>query len=262
MKVNICGAEIDPYSFDEVVKAIADNILFGSTPEYVVTPNAHHIVTLQNDAHFRNIYKNAFLVVPDGVSLLWSAKFLNTPLRGRVNGTELFEKLCAVAAEKQLKIFLLGGRPGAAAKAARVLRDRHHTLKIAGTYCPPYGFQTDRAELATINQKIKAAAPDILFVGLGAPKQEKWIYAYYQELNVPISVAIGVSFELVSGMVSRAPKWMQKTGLEWFYRLLAEPRRLWQRYLIGNVLFIWLVIKQRLGFYKPKLRDVQLSRKE
>lgn len=247
MKVDVCGVKIDKCAFDEAVAAIVHHALSSVTPKYVVTPNVHHILLLQKDAHFREIYENAFLVVPDGVPLVWASKFLERPLPGRVNGTDLFERLCKVASEKGLKVFLLGGRPGAADSAAEILQHRHSGLNIVGTYCPPYGFESDTTEVALINTKIRAAAPDILFVGLGAPKQECWMYANYQELNVPISIGIGVSFELVSGMVTRAPKWMQKTGLEWFFRLMVEPHRLWQRYLIGNPLFLWLVLKQRLG---------------
>lgn len=247
MKINIAGTQIDKYSFDEVVGRIVDQAFSKDSPEYVVTPNAQHILTLQKDTHFREIYGKAFLVVPDGVSLLWAAKFLQTPLEGRVNGTDLFERLCAIAAEKGLKIFLLGGRPGAADKAAEILQARYPDLKIVGTHCPPYGFESNSAELALINAKIQAATPHILFVGLGAPKQENWIYANYQQLNVPISIGIGVSFELVAGMVQRAPVLMQKSGLEWLFRLIVEPKRLWQRYVVGNPLFIWLVLKQKLG---------------
>ncbi len=250
MKVNICGVKIDNYSFDEVTERIVDHALTGVLPSYVVTPNAQHVLSLQRDAGFRDIYDKAFLAVPDGVSLLWSAKFLQTPLNGRVNGTDLFEELSAVAEKKGLKIFLLGGRPGAAEAAKRVLLSRHPDLKIVGTHCPPYGFESQPEELALINSKIKAAAPDILFVGLGAPKQEKWIYENYQELGVPVSLGIGVSFELVADMVQRAPLWMQKWGLEWLFRLIVEPKRLWKRYVMGNPQFMWLVIKQRLGFYK------------
>lgn len=249
MRVNIGGIKIDKYSFDEVVKLITNHALEKSRPSYVVTPNAQHIISLQKDKRFREIYRQAFLVVPDGVSLLWSAKFLQTPLNGRVNGTDLFEKLCEVAQEKGLKIFFLGGRPGAAEKAKETLQQRLPGIKIVGTHCPPYGFESQEEELALINSKIKVAAPDILFVGLGAPKQEYWINDNYQELGVPISVGIGVSFELVANMVQRAPVWMQKWGLEWLFRLIVEPKRLWKRYIMGNPQFMWLVLMQRLGLY-------------
>ncbi|NER80220.1 MAG: WecB/TagA/CpsF family glycosyltransferase [Leptolyngbya sp. SIO1D8] len=250
MKVDISGIRVDGYSFDEVIDLTINHVISERSPQYIVTPNAHHIITLQEDTYFQAVYKDSFLSVPDGVPLLWAAKFLGNPLKGRVNGTDLFEQLCKVSAEKNLKIFLLGGRPGAADAAARVLQERHPNLKVVGTHCPPYGFETDPEELKLINSKIKDADPDILFVGLGAPKQEKWIYENYKELNVPISVGIGVSFELVSNIVTRAPKLMQKLGLEWFFRLLMEPRRLWKRYVIGNVVFVWLIVKQRLSLLK------------
>jgi exopolysaccharide biosynthesis WecB/TagA/CpsF family protein len=247
-KVNIAGVHVDKYSFDEVVERIINHALVKGKPEYVVTPNAQHIVSLQQDALFQDIYRKAFLAVPDGVSLLWSAKFLQTPLRGRVNGTDLFEKVCAEAAEKGLKVFLLGGRPGAADNAKSVLQLRHANLNIVSTYCPPYGFESQPEELAAINSHIQAAAPDILFVGLGAPKQEYWIYNNYLDLGVPVSVGIGVSFELVANMVQRAPVWMQKWGLEWLFRVFVEPKRLWKRYIVGNPQFMWLVVKQRFGW--------------
>jgi N-acetylglucosaminyldiphosphoundecaprenol N-acetyl-beta-D-mannosaminyltransferase len=245
-RVNICGVQVDKYSFDEVIEIIAEHALSASSPEFVVTPNAQHIVTLQQDQYFQKIYLNAFLSVPDGVPLLWAAKLLNTPLSGRVNGTDLFEKLCKISAEKGLKIFLLGGRPGAAEKAACTLKNQYPDLKIAGTYCPPYGFESSLIELQKINSAVTEASPDILFVGLGAPKQEYWIYENYQNLNVPISIGIGVSFEFVSGMVKRAPLLMQKLGLEWLFRLISEPKRLWRRYVIGNLAFLILVLRHKL----------------
>ncbi len=246
MKVNICGIEIDRYSFDEVAERIINHALAGDTPQYVVTPNAQHIILLQKDANFRDIYRKAWLVVPDGVSLLWAANFLQTPLTDRVNGTDILDRICAISPEKKLKLFFLGGRPGAAEKAKETLQIKYPGINIVGTYCPAYGFECSLEELARINSEIKATAPHILFVGLGAPKQEKWIHANYQQLEVPISIGIGVSFELISNMVKRAPLWMQKRGLEWFFRLIVEPRRLWQRYIIGNPKFIGLVLKQRL----------------
>lgn len=247
MKVNIAGAQIDVCSFDEVVSISIERALTKATPAYIVTPNAQHINNFQRDALFREIYSKAFLAVPDGMSLVWAAKFLQTPVKGKVSGSNLFEKLCEIGASKPLKIFLLGGRPQAADRAAQVLEHRYPGLDIAGTYCPPHGFERDRQELATIDRKILAAAPDILFVGLGSPKQEKWIYANYQHLKVPVSIGVGISFEFVAGMVKRAPRWMQKSGLEWLFRLIVEPRRLWKRYVLGNPAFIWLIFKQRLA---------------
>ncbi len=252
MKAYVCGVRIDRLSFDQVIKKLVDHIYFKKYPAYVVTPNAQHIVIFQNDRKFQKVYDRALLSVPDGVPLLWAAKFMNTPLKGRVNGTDLVEKLCEVSAKEQFKVFFLGGRPHAANRAGGIMCNEYPQLKV-DTYCPPYNFENDCAEIQKIEQIIKMAAPDILFVGLGAPKQEKWIVNNLEKLNVPISIGIGGSFELISGMVTRSPKWMQKIGLEWLFRLMKEPRRLWKRYLIGNVKFVWLVVKQKISltFLKP-----------
>ena len=252
MKVPICGVKIDRLSFDRVIKKLVEHIHFERYPAYVVTPNAQHIVIFQNDAEFQKIYDRALLSVPDGVPLLWAAKLMNTPLKGRVNGTDLVEKLCAVSAKEQFKVFFLGGRPQAANRAAQIMSNRYPQLKVIDTYCPPYNFENDKAEIQKTAEMIKMAAPDILFVGLGAPKQEKWIADFYQKLNVPISIGIGGSFELISGMVNRAPQWMQQAGLEWLFRLMVEPRRLGQRYLFGNAVFIWLVVKQKISLIGSK----------
>ena len=157
MKVNIFGVDIDNYSFEEVIKIIIDRAINKAAPEYVVTPNAHHLVQLQKNAEFRAIYRNAFLSVPDGFPLLWVAKLQNTPLKDRVNGTDLVASLCAEAANKNLKVFFLGDRPGAAKLAAAKLQQKHPRLRVA-FYCPPYGFEQDPVKLTTINQKIKNAA--------------------------------------------------------------------------------------------------------
>jgi N-acetylglucosaminyldiphosphoundecaprenol N-acetyl-beta-D-mannosaminyltransferase len=255
-KINIVGAEVDRYSFDEVVEITIERVLAKTLPVYIVTPNAQHINNLQSDSLFRKIYSKAFLVVPDGMSILWAAKFLRTPLNGKISGHNLFEKLCERAASKPIKIFLLGGRPEAASRAAKILEHRYPGLEIAGTYCPPYGFEENRSELDLINRNILDVQPDILFVGLGSPKQEKWIYANYKKLKVPVSIGIGVSFEFTAGMVKRAPIWMQESGLEWLFRLIIEPKRLWRRYIVGNPLFIFLVLRQKIGLSR-KIKPIE-----
>jgi N-acetylglucosaminyldiphosphoundecaprenol N-acetyl-beta-D-mannosaminyltransferase len=243
-RVELAGASIDALDFDTVADAIVARAQAGAAPAYVVTPNAHHVTLLQDDPLLREIYRNAFLVVPDGVPLLWAARLLGTPLRGRVNGTDLFERLCARAAEQGLAVFLLGGREGAADAAAAMLRARHPALNICGTYCPPFGFESDETQSAQVLETIAAAKPQLLFVGLGAPKQEYWMYRNCARLHVPVSLGIGVSFEFVAGMVPRAPRWMQRAGLEWLHRVASEPKRLWKRYLAGNARFCYLIARQ------------------
>ena len=249
-RINICGIKIDNVSLDEAVRAISA-IVQSRKPSYIVTPNVDHIVKLQKDPEFRDIYSNAALVLPDGMPLLWAAKFLGTLLKEKISGSDLFPRLCEAAAEKGYKVFFLGGREGAAARSAEVLKAEYQKLNVAGTYCPPFGFEQNEAENDKIVQMIKTASPDVLFVGLGAPKQEKWIYKYKDRYQAPLSIGIGASFEFMAGMVRRAPIWMQKSGLEWFWRLMMEPTRLWKRYLIDDMLFFRLILKQKISRAHP-----------
>lgn len=240
----ICGVEIHAATFDESVSAILAQAALPHEMKYVVTPNAAHVVLLQQDERFRRVYDDAFLVVPDGVPLIWAGRLLDQMLPERVNGTDLFEALCAGSAERLLRVFLLGGREGAAAAAATVLKGRHPALEISGVYSPPFGFERDAAECENIVARINRTRPDLLFVGLGAPKQEYWMYDYRDRLDVGVALGIGVSFEFVGGVVRRAPRWMQRAGLEWLFRLVMEPARLWKRYVVGNVQFCFLVARQ------------------
>lgn len=241
----ILRTQIDNFAMNEAVRAI-EEFTEKENPAFIVTPNVDHIMRLQDDAEFKKIYENADLVLADGMPLLWAARFLGTPLKEKISGSDLFPKLCEVAAKNGYKLFFLGGRPGAALKAAKDLRDRHPNIQIVGIYSPPFGFENDKEENDKIVKMIKDVKPDILFVGLGAPKQEKWIYKYRNVYQVPVSIGIGVSFEFVAGMVKRAPLWMQKAGLEWLWRIFMEPKRLWKRYLIDDMKFFWLVLKQKM----------------
>jgi N-acetylglucosaminyldiphosphoundecaprenol N-acetyl-beta-D-mannosaminyltransferase len=243
-RIEIAGVRIDACTLEETVDRVIEHAAARGAPAFVVTPNAHHVVMLQESEPFREVYREAWLSVADGVPLVWASRLLRTPLPGRVNGTDLFEAVCAAAAGRGLRVFLLGGRPGAADAAARVLRERHPDLQLAGTYCPPFGFERDAGESARVVEAVREARPDILFVGLGAPKQEIWMRENGEAVGVPVSLGIGVSFELVAGVVQRAPQWMQRSGLEWFYRLRMEPGRLWKRYAVTNPRFVALVMRQ------------------
>ena len=245
-KINLCNIKIDNFSMQETVEEI-DYLIKQKAQVFAVTPNVDHIVKLQSDAELRRAYENASLVLADGIPIMWAAKFLGAPLKEKISGSDLFPKLCEVATEREYRLFFLGGRPEAALKAAEILRNRHAKIQIVGTYSPPFNFENDKVENDKIVRMIKDSKPDILFVGLGAPKQEKWIYRHKDEYQVPVSIGIGASFEFISGMVKRAPLWMQKAGLEWFWRLVMEPRRLWKRYLVDDMKFFWLVLRQKVN---------------
>jgi N-acetylglucosaminyldiphosphoundecaprenol N-acetyl-beta-D-mannosaminyltransferase len=243
-RVGIGYALVDNCSSEEACAAIIAHAKAGGEPAYVTTANAQHIVLLDRDRRLREIYERADLVVPDGISLLLAARLYGRSLQERVAGVDMFQMLCRHAAENNLRVFLLGGRPNSAALTAAVLKQRLSSLRIS-TYCPPLGFEKTSAGLEETAQAIRAASPDLLFVAFGAPKQEYWIYEYGIRLSIPICVGVGGSFEMVAGVISRAPRWIQNFGCEWLYRLCQEPRRMWRRYLIGNLRFAAIVARQR-----------------
>lgn len=231
---------------EEASSQIVDALLSRSTaaPFLIMGPNAQLITLAQTDARFFEALRASALNVPDGISVVLASKILGRKISGRVPGGELMERLCQDAASHKLSIFLLGGLPGAAAEAARRLQQRYPTLSIAGLYCPPNGFERDPMESAQIRQLITKAAPDLLFVAFGAPKQEIWMHENCLSLPIGAAMSVGAAFDTQSGMRLRAPRWTHKLGIEWLYRLAREPRRLWRRYLIGNTYFLYLVFRQ------------------
>jgi len=243
-RIKIGRAFVDATSFSETLDILVDHALLRKPATYVVTPNAQHVVMLEDDAQFREIYDHAGMVLPDGASLLGAARILGSKFKERITGIDIFQGLCERAAREGLRVFLLGGRPGAASVAVGKLRARYPNLIVAGTTRPPDAFDKDEELMEEVAQQIREARPHFLFVGLGARMQENWMYQHGQKLGVPVSVGVGGSFDVVSGLLPRAPKWMQNWGFEWLFRVAAEPRRMWKRYLIGNSRFIAIVLWQ------------------
>jgi N-acetylglucosaminyldiphosphoundecaprenol N-acetyl-beta-D-mannosaminyltransferase len=239
------GLEIHNLTMDEALLAIGE-IVERRRFAYAVTPNVDHTVKLRKSALFRELYSKASLVVADGVPLLWAARLLGTPLKARINGTDLFERSCEFAAQRGYSVFLLGGSPGAAASACAELMRRHPALKIAGCECPPFGFYKHEAQNKALQQTIRDSGADILFVGLGAPQQEQWMCDYAPGSGVSFAIGVGVSFSFVGGLIPRAPLWMQRNGLEWLWRLAKEPRRLWRRYLLEDLPFFGMLLQAML----------------
>jgi len=248
-KINLCGILISNVTTVRVLNKIEELIL-GNSHSYIITSNVDHIVKCQNDKEFKNIYRSATLITADGVPLLWAANILGTPLKEKISGSDIFMNICELSAYNKYKVFFLGGKPEAAKRAAEKVKERYSGINIVGVFCPNYGFENNETENNIIISMIVKAKPDILFVGLGAPKQEKWIYKHKDEYKVPVSIGVGATFDFVSGIVKRAPVWMQKAGFEWFWRLMMEPKRLWKRYLIDDPIFFWLILKQKLGLLK------------
>lgn len=241
-RIKFLNTEVDNLTMEESINEI-EKLVNKKNPSYVVTPNVDHIVKLEHDEEFKKVYKEADLILTDGMPLIWISKLKKTPIKEKVSGSDLFPKVCEMAAKKGYKVFLLGASEGIAAKAAENLKNKYEGLNIVGTYSPSYGFEKNNEEIEKIIEMINQAKPDILAVGLGAPKQEKFLYKYRKNLNVPISLAIGASIDFEAGVVNRAPKWMQNYGFEWFYRLAKEPKRMFKRYLIDDIRILKIVIK-------------------
>jgi len=249
-KVQIGATQVHACHFDDMTEAIVRTASLAEEPQYVVTPNVQHIALLAKDDYLRRVYSEAAFVLPDGVSLLLAARVLGQKIPERIAGVDMMQALCREAAREGLRIFLLGGRPGSAEKAAAKMRKEYPGLIVSGTCCPPLGFEKDQSQEDDIEARIKAARPHLLFVAFGAPKQEYWIYEHARQLGVPITMGVGGSFEMVSGMVARCPRWLQQIGFEWLYRLAREPRRLWKRYLICMIEFTQVVMRQRSNLQK------------
>ena len=208
----------------------------------VVTPNVAHVLQVEKDQKYLNLINEADYVLPDGQPIIWASKALNKPLPAKISGSDLILDLCREAAGHDVSVFLLGGLEGEADKAAANLCKKYPGLKVAGTYYPEFGFEKDEAECQRIVDAINASGASIVFIGVGCPKQEYWAQKYRSQLPGKVLLGIGISIAFCAGTVGRAPKWMQKSGLEWFFRFLQEPKRLGMRYL-RCFLFPYIVAK-------------------
>lgn len=213
---------------------------------YVAVTGMHGVSEAQNDPHFKLALDAADLIVPDGMPLVWLGRLHGfAGLQRRVYGPELMDSFCRQTGGKY-RHFFYGGAPGVADHLAQVEHERHG-IQIAGTFCPPFRALTQEEE-AKIQSIINQASPDVLWVGLSTPKQEMWMHRFRDKLDVPVLLGVGAAFDLNTGRLRQAPKWMRENGLEWLFRLLAEPRRLWRRYILNGSAFVWSVLLEILGF--------------
>lgn len=212
---------------------------------YVAVTGMHGVSEAQHDLDFKQALDRADLIVPDGMPLVWLGRLRGfASMKRRVYGPELMETFCKQTGAKY-RHFFYGGAPGVAKQLARVEQERHG-IQIAGTYCPPFRPLNEDEELQ-IQSLINAAKPDVLWVGLSTPKQEAWMHRHRDHLNVPVMLGVGAAFDLNTGRLKQAPRWMRESGLEWLFRLMAEPRRLWRRYIINGSGFVWSVFLEVLG---------------
>jgi N-acetylglucosaminyldiphosphoundecaprenol N-acetyl-beta-D-mannosaminyltransferase len=238
-KAIVLGCPISKLSLADFV-ASAERFIGSGEPHYIAVVNVAKVVKMRSDRDLEKTIQSAHLIGADGVPLVWASRLLGNPLPGRVNGTDLMYRLLERANEKGYRIFFFGAEEEILRKVLERVRTEYPGVKIAGFH-NGYFNPTDES---TIVSKIRTAQADILFIGFGTPKKELWVKRYLKAMGVPVVHGVGGSFDVLAGAIPRAPLWMQRNGLEWLFRLLREPRRMWRRYLVTNMLFIMLLVKE------------------
>lgn len=235
-RVCLAGAALAAITERQCVAHVVESLRSGRGG-WIITPNVDILRQRRVDASVRALLEQADLLVADGMPLIWASRLAGRPLPERVAGSNLISSLSAAAAAEGRSVFLLGGAAGAAAAAARVLKARHPDLHIAGIYSPPVGFEKDAAEMSRIMRMLMDAQPAVVFVAMGFPKSERLVAQVRSLVPGAWWIGVGISFSFLCGQVVRAPKWMQRCGLEWVHRLVQEPRRLAKRYLVHDLPF-------------------------
>jgi N-acetylglucosaminyldiphosphoundecaprenol N-acetyl-beta-D-mannosaminyltransferase len=235
-RISLMEMPIDSTTEQEVVDAVGEAVTRGRGG-WVITPNLDHLRLFRSSDDVRRHFENADLVVADGMPLVWASRIQDTPLPERVAGSDLIWSLTKEAERRQASIYLVGGNPGSAEQAGEILRERAPGVEIAGTDCPPMGFESSPGEVDSLAERLDRSEPDIVYVGLPLDKQVALIPRLRRVVPSAWFLGLGISFSFVSGEVRRASGWMQRTGLEWVHRLMQEPRRLFRRYLIDGLPF-------------------------
>lgn len=253
-KVRVLNVEIDDIPLKPLLEAL------GHRGGVVYTPNVDHLVKLRYDRDLFRAYQAADYLTCDSQILMFAARLLGAPICEKISGSDLLPALYRYyAADRDITLFLLGAAEGVAARARDRINEQVGRNMVVDVYSPPYGFERDEAECEAIVERVNRSGATILAVGLGAPKQEKWIYHYRDRMpQVKTFLAIGASIDFEAGQVARAPRWMSNCGLEWAFRLCSEPRRLWRRYLVESLPFFGEILRQKLGCYEYRIPNGEL----
>ena len=242
----VLRTSIHALEIEDVIETVEQWILSRTRSHSIAFCNVHMVMEAYNDAYFHRALASAELVVPDGMPLIWAGRRRGFQLRRRVYGPDLFLEFCHMTAPKGYRHFLLGGHPGVPEAVAARLARSCPGIQIAGTCSPPFRDLTGAEQNVLITQ-INDSGADVLWVAFGCPKQELWMFENRDRLNVPVIAGVGQAFDLYSGRVRQAPRWTRDHGLEWAYRLLSNPRRLWRRYLVYNTQFLYCLVLDGLG---------------
>ncbi|HEX5475774.1 MAG TPA: WecB/TagA/CpsF family glycosyltransferase [Vicinamibacterales bacterium] len=241
----LSGVRIHAIRVADVV-ATVDDWIASRRVEYVVLTGAHGVVEMQSDAELRAINNRAGLTTPDGMSVVWMGRLKGHAAIEKVYAPDIMTALFEHGVSRGYRHFLYGGDPGVAEALRAVLERRYPGIHVTGTYCPPFR-PLEGHEVDDIAAAIEAAAPDIVWVGIGCPKQERWMARFRPLLQAPVLIGVGAGFDFLAGRKPLAPRWIQRSGFEWLYRLLSEPRRLWPRYSRVVPRFLYIAVRDRLG---------------
>jgi N-acetylglucosaminyldiphosphoundecaprenol N-acetyl-beta-D-mannosaminyltransferase len=252
-RISVLGVGLSVLNLKTALAAIGEAV-HARRKGYICVTGVHGVMEAQDDAAFKQILNGAFLCTPDGMPMVWAGRLNGHREMGRVYGPDLMQDVCAWSETSGCRHFFYGGADGVAELLRQKLQARFPKLQVVGTFTPPYRA-LNAEEKARLQAQIAAAKPDILWVGLSTPKQERFMAEYLPQLEVTLMVGVGAAFDFLSGRARQAPRWMQRSGLEWFYRLCCEPRRLARRYLRNNPLFLWKGLGQLAGWKKYPLTE-------
>jgi N-acetylglucosaminyldiphosphoundecaprenol N-acetyl-beta-D-mannosaminyltransferase len=239
----------------DMTLAIIDGWIANEERHYVCITGVHGVMESQRDEALRAIHNEAGMVTPDGMPLVWLSRLYGLKHVDRVYGPDLMLALCQQSGYRH---YFYGGAEGVPERLAERLTQRFPGLQVVGTHSPPFRPLTEEEDKRII-EEINALAPDVVWIGLSTPKQERWMAAHLGKLQVPVMIGVGAAFDFHAGLVKQAPRWMQRSGFEWLFRLMAEPQRLWRRYFTNNPLFIALILGQFLGLKPYKTPDLSAS---
>lgn len=241
-KAAILGVQTDAQGFDEAIRTL-QAWAGDSTPRYVSTCPVYTLMMCREKPAVMQAVNGADMVTADGMPIVWVQRRRGHQHAERVYGPDVMEALCASTANTPIQHYFWGGLPGVADTLVERLHTKHPTLKVAGTFSPPVSAVGDKPDTAVV-EKLNASGADVIWVGLGSPKQDQWMQLYRPALRAPLLIGVGAAFDMLAGVKSQAPRWMQRSGLEWVFRLAQEPRRLGRRYLVYNPLFVWHVLRE------------------
>ena len=244
-KVNILGVQVSNITNEHLLESFTERIGQKQKTQVCITP-VNSVLSAIKDPQVLSIYNASEYVLCDGTPIKWAAGFLNTPIVERITGLVLLPNLVAHCAKHDFSIFLLGASPGVGEQLKQTIHAQYPHCKVVGVYVPPFMKVFSEEENIKMIDAVNAVSPDVLLVSLTAPKQDIWIAENLYRVNASIQIGIGGAFEVMAGLAKRAPKWMHTAGLEWLYRFIQEPKRLFRRYFIEAPLFIPLILKQKL----------------